>query len=161
MDVDVEWEGSASERLENLLSKTAVHHGPSRDALNSHLISTRNRARLSETLSLIAGYAGLPTALQTSPTFLGFLSIAAIALLSPRDLRFIPDSAGEILRIFELRGFYRVVSGKALATLLGDSKVADDGIRFLLDSKLVERMSDDTYRLLEVPLTNVRVSWLP
>lgn len=160
MDFLVEWDGPKDERLEELLVKTAIHQSPSRLALNSHLISVRNKAKLSETLGLLIGFPGLPSSLQTSPVFLSFLSVAIVGLLSPRDFILIPDSAGDILKIFQMRGFHRTISSRALGVLLGDSKIAEEGISFLVRHQLVERAEEGTYRLLEVPLSNVKVHWL-
>lgn len=155
-DFIVEWEGEKDESLEKLLEKKQQHVRANSEGLNQHLISTAKKSSISEVIALWVGYNGVPTSLQQNPLFASVLAVTSLALLSPRSLKLIPDSAGEVLTIFELKGFYRTLSKKKLAKFLGDKDIAEEGIKMLLDLKLIGK-DDNGYRLLEVPLSNTKV----
>lgn len=159
-DFQVDWDGKSEENLSLLLDKTQVntqHDGGA--SLNAHLITVRKSSSIADVIALWMGYPGVPESVKSSPLFLSLLSIVSLALLSPRSLKLLPDSAGEILQLFEKRGFFRVLTRKRVFELLGSAKIASDGISFLLERRLVEEVDDGVYKLLEVPLNNVKIGF--
>lgn len=156
----IEWDGAENENLADLLTKTQLSKKPQTDALNSHLIATRKSSSISEVIALWMGFNGIPEALKSSSIFISVLSITTLALLSPSSLSLIPDSAGTMLDIFDDNGWDRIISKNKLIKILGDKKIAEEGIEFLFDKKLIEIVDTNNYRLLEVPLLNVRISFL-
>ena len=155
----VEWDGAEHETLANLLEKKVEHVRPASNALASHFISLRKKSEISQVIALWMGYPGIPESLRNHPVFIAFLAATSLALISPRDFKIVPDSAGEVLKAFEMRGFHRVVSKRRLYELIDDARVVQDGVQFLLDKKLVAVDGDD-YRLLETPLTNVKIKFV-
>ncbi|WGZ94813.1 MAG: hypothetical protein QJT81_02125 [Candidatus Thiothrix putei] len=121
--------------------------------------SIRKSSSVSEVIALWMGYPGVPDSLKSNPIFIGVLSITTLALLSPRSLKIIPDSAGEILNIFQNKGFYRVISKSKLLEIIDDPLIVEQGIQFLINRKLVDIVDEDSYKLLEIPLTNLRIKF--
>lgn len=155
----VEWDGAEHETLANLLEKKVEHASPVSNALASHFISIRKKSEIVQVIALWMGYPGVPESLRNHPVFIAFLAATSLALISPRDFKIVPDGAGEVLKVFEMKGFHRVVSKRRLYEVIGDAKIAQDGIQFLLDKKLVALDGED-YRLLETPLTNVKIKFV-
>lgn len=159
IDFNIEWDGAENESLSDLLTKTQLSAKPQADSLNSHLIATRKSSSISEVIALWMGFNGVPETLKSSSIFILVLSVTTLALLSPSSLSLIPNSAGEILDIFDDSGWDRVISKSKLIKVIGDKQVVEEGIKFLFEKKLIEIVDANTYRLLEVPLANVRISF--
>ncbi|MCW2244778.1 hypothetical protein M2352_000369 [Azospirillum fermentarium] len=155
----MEWIGSSEESLPDILEKKIRHDLPTGGALHSHLVSTPKKSSFIEVLSLWMGYSGVPDTIRDSPAFITFLSVITLALLSPRHFKLVPDSAGEVLDVFEMKGFDRILSKKKLHEYIKDYKVVMDGIQFLIDRKMIEPHGEN-YRLLVTPLTNIKIKFL-
>ncbi len=159
IDCVIEWDGAESENLSDLLTKAQLNAKSQADALNSHLIATRKSSSISEVIALWMGFNDVPEILKSSSIFISVLSVTTLALLSPSSLSLIPDSAGTVLDIFEDNGWDRVISKNRLIKVIGDKRIIDEGIKFLFEKKLIEIVDANTYRLLEVPLANVHISF--
>lgn len=158
LDFTIEWDGQETERLIELLEKKQQHLMPQAGALNSHLIATKKSTSIAEVIALWTGYHDFPDSLKNNPIFLTFLALTSLALISPRSLKIVPDSAADILKIFEIKGFYRVINKKKLIDAIGNEQTVEEGLTFLLARKLIEA-DGEKYRLLEVPLTNVKIGF--
>lgn len=159
LNFTVEWDGAEQESLAALLDKSMRHRKQEAGALSSHLISIRKKAAITEVISLWLGYAGAPQVIRESPTCFGIIVATSLALISPRSFKLIPDSAGEVLKAFEMKGFYRILSKKKMHELVGNAKVAQEGIQFMIEHKLIVPEGED-FRLLEVPLSNVKITFI-
>ncbi|MFI3218216.1 MAG: hypothetical protein QX189_03760 [Methylococcales bacterium] len=158
LDFTVEWDGKETESLIELLEKKQQHIMPQAGALNSHLIATRKSTSIAEVIALWSGYPQFPENIRNNPVFLTVLALTSLALISPRSLKIVPDSAAEILKVFETKGFYRFINKKKLIEAVGDEQVVEDGLMFLLARRLIEA-DGEKFRLLEVPLTNVKIGF--
>ena len=159
MDFMVEWDGLPNEQLALLLEKKQENAQVPIGALNAHLVTTRKTTYFTELFAIWMGYPGLPESIKENPAFNLLLGVITIGLISPRALRLVPDDAASVLRAFEVKNFYRTISRNSIAAVIGNEDVAKDGIKFLLERKLIESVGDDEYKLLEVPLSNVRLSF--
>lgn len=152
----VEWDAGYGETLAALLEKQCKNALPPEGGFASHMIVTRKKVSISEVIALWMSYPGVPESIKNSSLFISLLSITSLALLSPWQLKSIPDSAGEILKCFEMRGFHRNLSKKQVYFVFKDARLAQEGLEFLLQRRLIELDGDD-FRLLEVPLSNIKI----
>jgi hypothetical protein len=159
MDFIIEWNGAPSEQLALLLEKSQQNSGTPTGTLNAHLITTRKTISFTELFAIWMGYPGVPESIKNNPAFNLLLGVVTIALISPRALRLVPDDAASVLGAFEIKDFYRTITLNSIIATVGDEETAKEGIRFLLDRKLIESLGDDEYRLLEVPLNNVKLEF--
>lgn len=157
-DYTVEWLGADAENLGGLLDKSLVHSTPDQEALNAHLISVKKTAKISEVIALWMGSFGVPQSLKDSLLFQSALAVTCLMLLSPRSVSLIPNSAGQILQAFEKKGFHRILNKKKFFEMLGDARVAEDGLQFLLEKNMIELVDEFSYKLKIVPLTNICVT---
>lgn len=155
----IEWDGAESENLTDIIEKKIKHDIGASGSLASNMVLIRKKSSLVEALSLWMGYPGVPDSIKENPAFLTFLSVLTIALLSPAHLKLIPDSAGDVLNVFKMKGFHRIVSKVEFYKYIKDSKAASDGIDFLVERKMIEE-NDGNYKLLVTPLSNINISFL-
>ncbi|GAA4255374.1 hypothetical protein GBZ26_03510 [Azospirillum formosense] len=159
INYSIEWEGSEAETLIDILEKRIKHEPPPGGSLAKHMVFFPKKSSFIEALSLWMSYPGVPDSLRQNPAFVTLLSVLTLALLSPRHLTLIPDSAGEVLKIFEVKGFHRVMSKKKLYEYMKDHKAAIEGINFLIERKMIEER-EENYKLLATPLSNIKISFL-